>query len=152
MSNFKDFIKRYLEKDIVGTDGWNEFTKWKSDSKKAISELKKLVGHVLFVKYSRSNTTIKHWMSEIYSFRSSVKKDLSWGTRDQNTNAVNAVRESMEEIYKDAIVLYNKKMPEDSSLPKINKILPEASPFTLEDLIEFKELEEILIKLPKLEG
>ena len=128
-----------------------EKTDWQTHARNANSYIKRILEHLLKIKYNRDIYCKNHWALEIENFREEASKSLRWNTKRQNTNAVNDVLNKIQVSYENAKNIYENDRIEDRTLPYISHILPDECPYTLKELLEFDDLEKLLDKLPELE-
>lgn len=119
--------------------------------KSSKSYLRLIVEHLLILKYGMDEDSHNHISIEIVEFRRSLRDDLNWGRKDQQTNLINHLKEALPDIYLDGIDAYREHATESKiktpNLKKILTALPSECPWTLEEIIT-NDLDDLLSYLP----
>lgn len=110
---------------------------------KGYSLLVVLLEHVLKIKFSSGNTTRHHWIAEVIGFRDQLTKITLYDERRKKTNAINYLRNNMQDAYDDGIDKYKKAAEDSISLHNALPLIPEKCPWTFDNVMSL-DIDELL--------
>jgi len=117
------------------------------------SYLRLIIEHLLLLQYRVEEESRNFLLWEIVEFRRSLRCDLLWGRKNQETNLIDHLKDSLPAIYLYGIDAYRERATVSRiKTPKLKKILvalPKECPWTLEELLESR-VADLILELPEI--
>lgn len=134
-------LKRALEVKKEGVPFTEEFDEElyleRDELKSTISQLSRMMHHLLKFRFSTSSRALKNWYRTIKNSRDELIINTGWRIKNDSYDKtiVKRVIEIYDDIYDDSVILYKEDASKYPDLGSGLEHIPEKCPWTLRDLV-----------------